>query len=124
MSTLPFQISVQVDPDDRLVAAVGGVARYLADAAGLGNGTILQFQAAVVSACKHCFRCYAMAAHCEITLRRSLDRLEVEVTLPETEPSPNENPAWEGFDEVHRESRERASILRLTKFVSPNPPAD
>jgi hypothetical protein len=112
-----------MDPDERLVAAVGGAAGYLADAAGLGKETILQFQASVVSACKHCFRCHSSDTPCGITLRRSLDRLEVEVALPATESPPGEKPSWEGIDEVHCESRDHSAILRLTKFVSPNPPA-
>jgi len=113
-----------MDPDERLVAAVGGAARYLADAAGLGNELILQFQASVVSACKHCFQCHASGTPCGITLRRSLDRLEVEVVLPGTEPPFEKKPSWPGIDEVHCEWKEDAAILRLTKHVSPNPPAD
>jgi hypothetical protein len=113
-----------MDPDERLVAAVGGAARYLADAAGLGNELILQFQASVLSACKHCFHSHASGTPCGITLRRSLDRLEVEVVLPGTEAPAEEKPSWPGIDEVHCESKEHAAILRLTKHVSPNPPAD
>lgn len=113
-----------MDPDERLVAAVGGAARYLADAAGLGNETILQFQSSVVLACKHCFHCHSSGTPCGITLRRSLDRLEVEVSLPGTEPPSEEKPSWEGIDEVHCESRNHAAVLRLTKFVAPNSPAD
>lgn len=113
-----------MDPDDRLVAAVGGAARYLADAAGLGNEMTVQFQASVISACKHCFRCHSSGKPCGITLRRSLDRLEVEVAMPGPEPPPNEKPSWEGIDEVECELRDREVVLHLTKFVSPNPPAD
>jgi hypothetical protein len=113
-----------MDPDDRLVAAVGGAARFMADAAGLGNETILQFQASVVSACKHCFHCRSSGTPCGITLRRSLDRLEVEVAFPDTESTDKEKPSWEGIDEVACEPREHGAILRLTKFVAPNPPAD
>jgi hypothetical protein len=113
-----------MDADERLVAAVGGAARYLADAAGLANETILQFEASVVSACKHCFHCHTSGTACGITLRRSLDRLEVEVALPGTEPPANQKPSFKGIDEVQCESREQSAILRLTKFVPPNPPAD
>jgi len=113
-----------MDPDERLVAAIGGVARYLADAAGLGNDTIVQFQASVVSACKQCFHRHSSDTPCGIILRRSLDRLEVEVSLPGTDPPANAKPSWEGIDEVHCESREQAAVLRLTKFVPANPPAD
>ena len=124
MPNLPHQIQVRMDPDDRLVAAVGGAARYLADAAGLSNEMILRFQDSVVSACRHCFHCHSSTTQCGITLRRSLDRLDVEVALPGTEPPPGDKPSWDGIDEVHCESREQSAILRLTKFVSPNPPAD
>jgi hypothetical protein len=124
MSNSPHQISVHLDPDDRLVAAVGGAARYLADAAGLANEVILQFQASVLSACRHCFHCHASDQPCGITLRRGPDRLEVEVALPGTEPPAQEKPAWEGIDEVHCESREHAAVLRLTKYVSPSPRTD
>jgi hypothetical protein len=124
VSSLPHQISLRMDPDERLVAAVGGAARYMADAAGLGNEMILQFQASVLSACKHCFKCHSAHTPCAIMLRRSLDRLEVEVALTGTEPPPEEKPSWEGIDEVHCETTGHAAVLRLTKFVSPNPPAD
>jgi hypothetical protein len=118
------QIVVRLDPDDRLVAAVGGAARYLADAAGLENKAILQFQASVVAACRHCFHCHTSDQPCGITLRRAPDRLEVEVALPGTEPPPpEEKPSWEGIDEVHCETRPRAALLRLTKYVPPAPPA-
>jgi hypothetical protein len=124
VASLPHQISLRIDPDDRLVAAVGGAARYFADAAGLGNETILQFQASVVSACRRCFHCHSSEEQCGVTLRRSLDRLEVEVSVPGAQPPPDEEPSWEGIDEVHCEARDHDAVLRLTKFVSPNPPAD
>ena len=118
------QISVRLDPDDRLVAAVGGAARYLADAAGLATEAILQFQASVVSACRHCFQCHSSHEPCGITLRRSLDRLEVEVAMPGDQPPPEQKPSWEGIDEVHCESHPHSAVLRLTKFVPPAPPAE
>lgn len=124
MPSLPRQLTFLMDPDDRLVAAVGGAARYMADAAGLANHAILQFQASVVSACKYCFHCHALAIPCGITLRRSRDRLEVEVALPGTEHPATEKPSWEGIDEVRCESRDDEAILRLTKFVSPRSSED
>jgi hypothetical protein len=113
------QIVVRLDPDDRLVAAVGGAARYLADAAKLENGAILRFQASVVAACRFCFHCHASHEPCGITLRREPDRLEVEVALPGTEPPPEEKPSWEGIDEVHCETQPHAAVLRLTKYIPP-----
>jgi hypothetical protein len=113
-----------LDPDDRLVAAIGGAARYLADAAGLAKEVILQFQTSVISACKHCFHCHTSDAPCGITLRRSPDRLEVEVALPGSEAPADQKQSWEGIDEVHCETQDHASILRLTKYVPPAPPAE
>jgi hypothetical protein len=124
VSDTRHQISILLDPDDRLVAAIGGAARYLADAAGLAKEVILQFQTSVISACKHCFQCHTSDAPCGITLRRSPDRLEVEVALPGTETPTDQNPSWEGIDEVHCENHDHAAILRLTKYVPPSPPAE
>ena len=120
VSNAPHQISVRMDADDRLVAAIGGAARYLADAAGLATEVILQFQAAVVSACRHCFKCHSSEQPCGITLRRSPDRLEVEVTMPGTDTNSEPKPNWAGIDEVHCESQDHSAVLRLTKFVPPN----
>jgi hypothetical protein len=118
------QIVVSLDPDDRLVAAVGGAARYLADAAKLENEAILQFQASVVAACQHCFHCHSQNEPCGITLRREPDRIEVEVALPGPEPPPEDKPSWDGIDEVHCETREHAVVLRLTKHIPPAPPTE
>lgn len=110
-------IWLRIDHDDRLVAAVGGAARYLADVAGFDNEVILQFQASVVSACRFCFRCQNSEDSCAITLRRSKDRIEVEVSLDDSEPPLAEKPSWRGIDEVHCEAGANSSMLRLTKFV-------
>jgi hypothetical protein len=118
------QISVRLDPDERLAAAVGGAARYMADAAGLATDVILQFQASVLSACRHCFRAHSAHTPCGVTLRRSPDRLEVEVALPGSETAATEKRSWDGIDEVHLESRYDAAVLRLTKYVPPSPPPD
>jgi len=117
-------ISVRIDQDDRLVAAVGGAARYLADVAGLDNDVILQFQGSVVSACRFCFQCYQSAESCAIILRRSEDRIEVEVSLGDAQVPPAEKPSWRGVDEVYCEAGLNTSMLRLTKFVSPSHPAE
>jgi len=120
----PHMISVRLDHDDRLVAAVGGAARYLADVAGLANEVILQFQDSVISACRFCFQCHHSAETCAITLRRSADRIEVEVSLDGAEPPPTEKALWRGIDEVHCEAGQRTSLLRLTKFVPLEQPAE
>ena len=115
---------MQLDNDDRLVAAVGGVARYLADAAGLSNDMIAEFQAAVVAACKHCLGSQRSSASCGVTLRRWLDRLEVEFTLPGLHWPAEQQPSWQGFDEIRADQRGEGTRVHLTKFVPPNPPAD
>src|SRR6516225_4185895 len=112
-------ISVRMDDDDRLVAAVGGAARYLADVAGLDNDVILQFQDSVVSACRFCFQCHDSAESCAITLRRSEDLIEVDVSLGSAQAPPTEKPSWPGVDELHSEAGLHTSMLRLTKLVSP-----
>jgi hypothetical protein len=94
----------------------------MADAAGLEKDSIAQFQASVVSACRHCFRCHSSSEPCGITLRRSPERLEVEVALPGSD-APDKVDSWAGIDEVHRETRGHEGILRLTKFV-PKPPEE
>ena len=50
VATEPKSFRVQIDPDARLAAGVGGVARYLADAAGMENGKVAQLQSSVVAA--------------------------------------------------------------------------
>ena len=109
-----------MDPDERLAAAAGGAARYYADSAGLENDAILQFQAAVIAACKHCFHCHSSATSCHITLRRLENRIEIELALEGKEPPPaGEKPSWPGVDEVQCEAHENEAVLRLTKFVPP-----
>lgn len=110
-------IWLRIDHDDRLVAAVGGAARYLADVAGLDNEIILQFQASVISACRFCFRCRNSEDSCAITLRRSKDRIDVEVSLDDSKPPLPEKGSWKGIDEVQCEAGANSSMLRLTKFV-------
>jgi len=115
---------MQLDEDDRLVAAVGGVARYLADAAGLSSDLIVEFETAVLAACKHCLHGYRLSAPCGVTLRRSLDRLEVEITLPGLELPTGQPPSWQGIDELRSDREQGGTRVHLTKFVPPNPPAD
>ena len=64
-----------MDADERLAAAAGGAARYMADTAGLENSEILGLQAAVVAACKYCFHCHSSATHCDISLQKLTDRI-------------------------------------------------
>jgi hypothetical protein len=116
--TYPQMIHLQMDADVRLAAAAGGAARYIADNAGLENEAILSLQAAVMSACKHCFRCHSSATSCEIIVLRFKDRLEIDLSFPGKEsPEGKEKPALPGVDEVHFEFLEDSARLRLIKFL-------
>jgi hypothetical protein len=116
--TYPQTILLQMDADVRLAAAAGGVARYFADNAGLGNEAILNLQESVMLACKHCFHCHTSATSCEITLLRYEDRLEIDLAVPGKErPQENQELTLPGVDEVHREFMEDSARLRLIKFL-------
>ena len=109
-----------MDADERLAAAAGGAAHFLADAAGLPDEAGLQLQNSVVSACKRCFDSQSSAKRCEVMLDRLEDRIQVEVTLSEcNSPAGKTSLAWPGVDEVLCEPRDNSTVLRLTKFVSP-----
>jgi hypothetical protein len=116
------KISLQLDADDRLAAAVGGVARYFADAAGLENAAVLEWQAAVIAACKREFAEFSGGnARLEATLLRAPDRVEVALTRRPAQFGENkseEHGTVPGVDKVHRETRADAVITRLTKFVN------
>ena len=107
-----------MDADERLAAAAGGAARYLADTAGLENSEILGLQAAVVAACKYCFTCHSTAKHCDIALQRLTDRIEIEVSFPgKNSPPTKEKPVIAGVDQIDCEFLEDSSKMRLTKKI-------
>lgn len=105
-----------MDADERLAAAAGGAARYMADSAGMENPAILELQAAVVAACKHCFACHSTAHSCDISLQRLTDRIEIELSFPGKEtPQGKEKPVLAGVDEVQCEFLEDSARLTLIK---------
>ena len=125
MPTNPLHLRLRVDPDERLAAAVGGAARFLADNAGLANELILELQSSVLSACRHCFGLHHSGTPCDVMFNRLPDRIEMELFLPAEEaPADKGHPAWPGVDEVHCETRGASAVLRLTKFVAPSPDAE
>src|ERR1700723_2126233 len=78
VETEPKTIKVQIDADPRLAAAVGGVARYMADAAGMENDAITQLQVAVITACNDVFQLLTPASpHVTVAISKLSDRLEV-----------------------------------------------
>jgi hypothetical protein len=107
-----------MDADERLAAAAGGAARYLADTAGLENPEILGLQSAVVAACKFCFDCHSAAKHCDIALQKLTDRIEIELSFPGKKgPEDVEMPELAGLDGIECEFLEDSSRMRLTKRI-------
>ncbi len=109
-----------MDADERLAAAAGGAARYMADSAGMENSEILGLQAAVVAACKYCFRCHTALTTCDIALQRLTDRIEIDLSFPGKEsPEGKEKPSIAGVDEIECEFFEASSRMRLIKKFVP-----
>ena len=123
-----------LDADPRLAAAAGGVARYLADVAGLENGAIARLQSAVIAACSEAFEhLTAQDPRLEITFTRLPDRMEVALThrgegspavgldtiagfaarIGGTKTQPG---VFAGFDRVQYETLGGEAITRLTKY--------
>src|SRR5947207_1228142 len=70
-----------IDADARLAAAAGGVARFLADAAGLESDAVARLQSAVIKACLEAFEHLAgKHPHLEIDFARLSDRLAVSLS--------------------------------------------
>ncbi len=132
-------IDLQVDPDERLAAAVGGAARYLADAAGLGIEAVVQMQKAIVSACQEAFEHLAgNHPHLEVTLTRYADRIEVAlayqggaapaVGLDRIAGMAQGLGIWSsagsvlsGIDRVQYEAKGGRTVTRLTKYLGRAP---
>ncbi len=107
-----------MDADERLAAAAGGAARYMADSAGMENSEILGLQAAVVAACNYCFKCHSKAKSCDIALQRLTDRIEIELSFPGKEsPEGKEKPSIAGVDEIECEFLEDSSRMRMIKRI-------
>ncbi len=116
--TYPQHIRLQMDPDERLAAALGGAVRHFADGAGLPDNAILEMQATVVGNCRRCFQLHAETGRCEIALHRLVDRLEVELSVPGNySQAERDKLSHAGLDEVQYEVRDGYAILRLTKII-------
>ena len=102
----------------RLAAGAGGVAQYLADAAGLDHAAVARLQAAVVAACKEAFKYLtAKHPHLSITFANFADRLEV-VLSREGEDTATPGPAaFAGVDRVQYEECGGEIVTRLTKYL-------
>jgi ABC-type transporter Mla subunit MlaD len=132
---------LQIDADARLAAAVGGAARYLADAAGLENEAISQLQSTIVAACREAFD-HLSGDHprLDVTLTRLPDRIEVALSH-EGEPSPavgldtvagfaaqigdatGQPPVLAGIDRVQYETQGGVAVTRFTKYINQGAPS-
>jgi hypothetical protein len=115
-------IRLQIDADPRLAAAVGGAARYLADAAGMESEAVAQLQAAVIAACLEVFA-YLREGHpnLNVTLARLSDRIEVSLSHEGAAPQGAGSdgagvPA--GIDRIQHETQGNLTVTRLTKYIS------
>ena len=123
-----------IDADARLAAAAGGVARFLADAAGLESDAVTRLQSAVIEACLEAFEHLAgKHAHLEIDFARFSDRLEVSLSHEDAGPTVGmltitgfagkklEHPANsgtpKGVDRVQHETHGKEVVTRLTKYL-------
>jgi len=126
---------VQLDADDRLAAAVGGAARYLADSAGMETEAISHLQSSVVAACREAFEDLTRdAPQLLVALTRYADRIEVALchrgdAMPavgldriagfagRVAGSGAAPGIFGGVDRVQYESRGGEAITRLTKYI-------
>jgi hypothetical protein len=109
---------LQLDADARLAAGVGGVARYLADIAGLENEPTSHLQAAVVAACQEAFEYLSQIhPHLDVTFTSYADRIEVALSH-EGEGSPAV-----GLDRIQYETQGSIAVTRLTKYISQGAPS-
>ncbi len=141
METEEKSFCLRIDADARLAAAVGGVARYLADRAGLENDAASQLQKAVIAACQEAFE-YLSEDHprLDVTLSRHSDRIEVALSHEgETSPAVGLDtiagfaaPAGgascgssvlDGVDRVQYETQGGTAVTRLTKYINQGAPS-
>jgi len=117
-------IKVQLDADPRFAAAVGGVARYLADSAGMENDAIAQLQAAVISACNDAFKLLTPAhPHLTATISKLPDRLEVEFSCECGWNPAQGQESLGGIDRIQHETKGNIVVTRLTKFINQGAPS-
>jgi len=133
-------IRLLIDADSRLAAAAGGVARYLADCAGLENPAVTSLQSTIVAACEQAFlNLDAQYPHLEVSLTRFSDRIEVSLAHQgESAPAVGLDTiagfaaqlglastaasgagAWSGVDRVQYETQGASAVTRLTKYLRP-----
>jgi hypothetical protein len=133
-------IQLLFDADVRFAAAVGGVARYLADSAGLEGEVVSQLQSAAIAACQDSFEHLTeRSPKLGVTLSRTADRIEIAISHQGTAaPSLGLDTiagfgahapgggtlAMSAIDRVQFETRGNSAVTRLTKFLHPRVTAE
>ncbi len=111
-------IEISLDADLRFAAAVAGGARYLAEAAG-------KLQSSVLFACEEAFAHLDIRRlHVQVTLNQFNDRIEVLIVHQSDAPSIGLHTLlssgavpMHGVDRVQYEQLKGSSVTRLTKFL-------
>ena len=125
------RISLHVDADTRLAAAVGAAARFLSEAAGLAAPAAGEFQASVTAASREAMgRLAGDHPHLNATITRFVDRIEVALSQEgSSDPAagldriaglaspPGTSRAFEGVDRIQFEAHEGTAVTRLTKYL-------
>lgn len=135
MATELTSLHLQIDADARLAAAVGGVARYLADAAGVEDDVLAKLQSSIVAACQEEFECLTTEhPHLEIDVTRFVDRIEVALSHHgQASPAASldkvaglvapirsrrgKSVVFAGIDRVQFETHGGEAVTRLTKYI-------
>lgn len=123
---------LQIDPDARLAAAAGGVAKFVAESAEMPSEMAVALQRAVVTVCVEAFESLgAERPHLMVTVERFPDRIEVAVEHQGGPPpafgldrlagfgaQAGGGPALDGVDRVQYESHSGSAITRLIKYAA------
>ncbi|MFI5091900.1 MAG: hypothetical protein WCE50_10600 [Candidatus Acidiferrum sp.] len=135
MSAEHKSIELQIDPDARLAAAVGGTARYFAESAGMLSEAVLELQKSVVAACQEAFEhLIGDHPHLIVTLAVFADRIEIAMTHKGSlEPAVGldriagfaeqlgSSGGLGGVDRVQYEAHDGLAVTRLTKYLGHAP---
>lgn len=125
---------LRIDADPRLAAAAGGLARFLAEWAGLASEATAELQKSVVAACNEAFENLGGDhGHLTLTFAWYADRIEVAVAQAGDAPAVGldriagfaeqigNTAALSGIDRVQYEAKDGLAITRLTKYLRPAP---
>jgi hypothetical protein len=109
--------TLKFSADPRLAAAAAGVARYLADSAGMEADASAKLQAATLSTCVAEFPYLrGTGAQLSVDVSRFADRIEIVVADSRT--AGQHGRSLPGVDKIEHETQGGLAITRLTKFIA------